>query len=167
MEVTVKKHIVLMLLIAIFSTTACAPLKVNEMQELGIKNRTLVMYFSRKIKHPFVLSIDGNQVPIAAPASGRLIQIHNMKPGTHRISIVSDWYIFSQPVRDISYMPSEKQTAIVFSAIKYSENTYPEQEKNKPGMLKKMLNVMVFWKGKETETAKKIDTSKLYGEFTD
>lgn len=162
-----KKHIVLILLIAIFSTTACAPLKVNEMQELGVKNHTLVMCFSRKMKHPFVLSIDGNQVPIAAPATGHLLQIHNIKPRKYRISIVSNWYIFSQPVRDISYTPEKNETAIVFSALKYSETTRPVQEKKGSGIFKKILNAMLFWKDKETEAQKKIDTSKIYGEFTD
>ncbi|NOY23975.1 MAG: hypothetical protein GXO70_10760 [Acidobacteria bacterium] len=162
-----KKHIVLILFVAVLSSTACGPLKVNEMQQIGVKNHTLVMYFSRKMKHPFVLSIDGTRVPVVAPGTGQLLQIHNMKPGKHNISIVSNWYIFSQPVRDISYSPDKNETAIVFSALKYSETTRPVQEKNRPGMLKRMLNAMVFWKGKETATEKKIDTTKLYGEFTD
>jgi len=166
MEVTVKKHIVLMLLVAVLSSTACGPLKVNEMQKIGVKNHTLVIYFSRKIKHSIELSIDGNSIPIAAPATGRMLQIHNLKPGKHNISIVSNFYIFSQPVRDFNYSPGKNETAIVFSALKYSENTRPIQEKNKPGLLKGMLNAITFWKGKETETESKIDTSKLYGEFT-
>ncbi len=161
-----KKHIVLMLFVAVLSSTACGPLKVNEMQQIGVKNHTLVMYFSRKIKHPFSLSIDGTQVPVVAPGTGQLLQIHNIKPGKHNISIVSNWYIFSQPVRDISYSPDKNETAIVFSALKYSETTRPVKEKNRPGMLKRMLNAMIFWKGKETATEKKIDTTKLYGEFT-
>jgi len=33
--------------------------------------------------------------------------------------------------------------------------------------LKRMLNAMIFWKGKETATETKIDTKKIYGEFTD
>jgi len=165
--VTVKKHILLTLFVAVLSATACGPMKVNEMQKIGVKNHTLVIYFSRKMKHPFELSIDGTKVPVAAPGTGRLLQIHNIKPGEHHIRIVSNWYIFSQPVRDISYTPDKDETAIVFSALKYSESTRPVQEKDTPGILKRMLNAMIFWKGKETATETKIDTKKIYGEFTD
>ncbi len=162
-----KKHILFVLLIAALSTTACGPFKVNEMQELGIKNHTLVIYFSRKIKHPFELSIDNNKVPVAAPGTGQLLQIHNLEPGEHHISIVSNWYIFSQPVRDISYAPDKKETAQVFSVLKYSESTRPVQEANPPGLFKRMVSALIFWKGKETIAETKIDTSKIYGEFTD
>ena len=162
-----KKQILMILLIGIFSMTACGPMKVTKMQQIGVKNQTMVMYFSRKIKHSFVLSIDNKPVPVAAPATGRLLQIHNLKPGTHHITIRSDWYIFNMPIRDFSYQPEKNETAVLFSALKYSEDTRPIQEKNKAGLFRRMLNTILFWRGKETDTAVKIDTTKVYGEFTD
>ncbi|NOZ13740.1 MAG: hypothetical protein GXO69_08865 [Acidobacteria bacterium] len=160
-----KKHIMLIVVIALFSATACGPFKVSKMQMIGVQNHTLVLYFSKKIKHSFSLSIDGTEVPVAAPARGRLLQIHNLKPGMHHIRIVSNWYIFEQPIRNFTFDPEKNQTALVFAVLKYSETTRPIQEQ-RPGIFKRTLNMLMFWKGKETSAETKIDTSKIYGEFT-
>ncbi len=161
-----KKHVGLILLIVLFSVPACGPLKVHKMEQIGVKNHTLVIYFSKKVKHPFLLSIDNKSVPVVSPATGRLLQIHNLSTGEHLISIVSNWYIFSEPVRTVTYAPAKNKTAIVFSVLKYSESTRPIQEKNRPGILKRVLNTLLFWRGKETTGEQKIDIEKVYGEFT-
>ena len=164
-EGTVRKYIPILVILML--TVACGPTKISQLQKTALKDQTLVLYFSRTVKHNLTVSIDNKNVPIAAPAEGRRLEIHNLKPGNHQLALSSSYYIVSEPIRDIQFTPKEKQVVQLFGLIKYRDQSVGTPTAKRQGFFKTLFSKLLFWKGKTTEEEKKIDTTGIYGEFTD
>jgi len=144
---------------------ACSPLRISELQEIGVNNQTCVLYFSKNITDPIRIFIDDREMPIALPATGRQLEIHNLAVGQHRLRMESDFYIISEPIRTFEYNPEANQVVLVFAVRSYLDQTAPVR-REQPGFFKRVWNSMLFWRKKTVEDVS-IDTSGVYGEFTD
>ena len=156
---------ILVLAVASMIAVACSPVKISELQEIGVNNQTCVLYFSKPIKQPIRVSIDDREIPIALPATGRQLEVHHLAVGQHRLRVESDFYIFSEPIRSFEYSPEANQVVLVFAVRSYLDETAPVHHEQ-PGFFKRAWNSMLFWRKKTVEDVS-IDTSGVYGEFTD
>jgi len=141
-------------------------MKMPEMREIGTKNRSLVLFFSKKVTEPIQVVIDRKPVPIVAPAEGTRLQIYNLETRRHRLEIRSNHYIFSHPLRYVDFDPEKGHVVEIVAVIQYSDETAPDTGQKKAGLMRRLWNRLTFW-NKETGEAKRIDTSAVYGEFSD
>lgn len=156
------------LILLVFATLfviSCGPVKISDIRDVGTKNDTCVLYFSRVLNYPIQLSIDDQPVPIALPIKGKQLEIHNLSEGRHTFRIDSDYYILSEPIREFHYLPANGRNVLVFAVLKYRDQTAPPREEL-PGLWKRTWNGMLFWRKKSVDN-RTIDTSGMYAEFTD
>lgn len=145
---------------------SCSPMKMPEMQEIGVKNHSLVLFFSKKVTEPIDVVVDRKRVPIVAPAEGTRLEIYNLETRRHRLEIRSNHYIVNQPLRYVDFDPEKGQVVEIVAVIPYADETAPDTGREKAGLMRRMWNRLTFW-NKETGEAERIDTTAVYGEFTD
>lgn len=157
-----------MILLMLVSTTwwSCSPMKMPEMREIGVKNRSLVIFFSREVNEPIDVIIDRKSVPIVAPAEGTRLEIYNLETMRHRMEIRSNHYIVSKPLRYVDFDPEKGQVVEIVALIPYADETAPAPEREEAGIFRRFWNRLTFW-NKETGESERIDTQSVYGEFTD
>ncbi len=158
------KKLILLAFATLF-VISCRPVKISDIREVGTKNNTCVLFFSNTINYPIQLSIDDQPVPIALPMKGKQLEIHNLSEGSHTFSLKSNYYIFSEPIRKFNYSPADGKNVLIFAVLKYRDKTAPNREEL-PGFWKRTWNGMLFWRKKSVDD-RTIDTSGMYGEFTD
>lgn len=123
--------------VALIALVACKKIPLKPAKPLPAG--TAVLYFTRSIKGPLDLSIDGTRIPVAqGPKGGQILTIQGLQPGRHRYFLSSPQDAFSPDQTELQ-MPDdggyyEVVFAQRFSAVLYGKPAETPVAEGLPGV---------------------------------
>ena len=123
--------------VAVLSLAACKKIPLKPAKPLPVG--TVVLYFTRPIKGPLDLAVNGTRIPVAqGPKGGRVLTIEGLQPGRHRFFLSSPQDAFSPDQAEIQLPDDGGYYEVVFAqrfeAVLYGKAAESPAAEGLPGV---------------------------------
>jgi len=156
------KKLVLIIMMA-FTIISCKVVKLESLQKKCSENKTLILFFSKKVEQPISVKLDGIEIPIVSVFSGTRLELYNVTEGKHLIELSSNYYILNRPIRnlDIKYDENCAQQILIRN---YVDKLVEEQGQN--SFISRIKKKILFWKKAKGFDENSVESNSIYGKFT-
>lgn len=123
--------------VAVLALAACKKIPLKPAKPLPAG--TVVLHFTRAVKGPLDLSIDGTRIPVAqGPKGGQVLTVEGLQPGRHRFFISSPQDAFSPDQAEIQLPDDGGYYEVVFAqrfeAVLYGKPAESPAAEGLPGV---------------------------------
>lgn len=156
-----KKLVLLTLMV--LTVISCKVVRLEKLQKKCSENKTLILYFSKKIDKPISVILDGKKIPIVSVFSGELLELYRIPEGKHQLELTSNYFIFNRPIReiDVKYNENCAQQIVIRNYIdKLVEDT------GENSFYSKVKKKILFWQKEKGSDELSIENQTIYGKFT-